>query len=156
MTLMTLHRMVNGEPVEMSEQEVAELAASLHDPAGQRGQLRAALERSWQARLRQGLAHAGKQFSLDESSQRRLTSTYSLAQDAKAGGSAWPSGFAWRANDNSYLPLATPDDAIAFTRAAAQEAARLQFGYFARKDSLAGLADDALGGFDPDASWDPS
>ena len=153
---MTLTKIVNGEPVEMSAEEEAEFQASRADPVGQRARLRAALERSWQARLGQGVSHQGKNFALDEPSQRRLTSAYALAQDSKAGGVAWPANFAWRANDNTYLPLPTADDAIAFTRAASAEAVRLQFAYFNRKDSLAGTADGGLGGFDPDASWDAS
>ena len=154
MTRVTLTKIVNGEPVEMSEAEEQEFLASQRDPVGRRGQLRAALERSWQARLEQGLSYQNKRFSLDESSQRRITSAYSLAQDAKVGGGTWPNGFAWRSNDNSYLSLPTPDDAISFARAMAGEATRLQFALFQRKDTLAAMPDGALDGFDPNASWD--
>jgi hypothetical protein len=121
---------------------------------GRRGDLANRLQAAYQDRLLEGVAYQGKSFSLDEASQRRITSAYNFAQDSKAGGVAWPDGFAWRANDDSYLPLPTADDAIAFCRAAASEATRLQFALFGRKDALAATDDADLAGFDPAAGLD--
>jgi len=152
-TGMPLVKLVNGEPVEMDAQEEAEFLASQADPSGQRARLKRALQQAYEARRLQGFVHQSKSFALDEASQRRLTSAYSFAGDAEAGGVTWPPSFAWRASDNSYLPLLTPASCKTFCRAGSTEAVRLNFLLFAKKDELAALADEALAGFDPDQGW---
>lgn len=142
-----------GERVWDGAQVVERPGAAARRATERRAVLRMALEEAYQARLAEGASVQGKTISLDEASQQRLTATYSLAQDSKAGGPAWPPSFAWRTADNSYLALPDPDAAIAFCRAMAGEAVRLRFVLFNRKDALESTPDEELGGFDPNTGW---
>jgi hypothetical protein len=148
---------VNGETRDMTAEEEAAYDALQAGTAGFRREgLRQALQRAYERRLLEGFAYTDpyQRFALDEASQRRITSAYSLAGDAEAGDSTWPASFAWRSNDNSYLPLPTPADCKAFCRAAAAESTRLQFLLFAKKDALAAVADADLDSFDPTVGWE--
>jgi hypothetical protein len=148
-------KVVNGVTVEMSPEEEAAFVAEQQDYPGRRAQLRAALHRAFEDRLRQGLEVDGHQVALDEASQNRLQWTFTRARDSNAGGGPhWPEAFAWRASDNAYLPLPSPEAAIAFCRRTAAEAMRLRMAMFDKKDALALTADAELDRFDPQAGWE--
>jgi hypothetical protein len=151
---MVLTKIVNGVTQEMSAAEEAAFLHEQQDHPGQRARLRKALQRAFEARLRQGIEIDGHRVPLDEPSQARIQWTFTRARDSLDGGPRWPEEFAWRTADNAYLALPSPEAAIAFCRRTTSEARRLRLCLFDRKDALALTADEDLAGFDTDACWD--
>jgi hypothetical protein len=85
-----------------------------------------AVEIRFNAALEAGMAYQGKVLQIREKDQANITTMGNEARWAKATAAAWPSTFAWRMADNSFLPLPTADDCIALGLAAKAEVIRLR------------------------------
>lgn len=105
-----------------------------------RKKLLAAIGERYLLALQSGLAYGGKVLQIREQDQANLTTMGNEARWAKAANAAWPSDFAWRMADDSFLAVPDVDAMIALAEAAKAEVYRLQRVKWAHVDAVRALA----------------
>ena len=105
-------------------------------------------------RVLQGYDFMGKLIQLDPDSRANINAAHSLAKDCWSGLAVWPADFAWRAMDNEFLPLPTPELMIAMGQTGLAVYNALLKAGWAHKDAIAGLATaDAVLNYDITVGW---
>ena len=73
---------------------------------------------------------------------------------AQSSAVSWPAEFAWRMEDNSFLPLPVPSMMIEMATAAANEVYRLRQVAWGHKDALTALETaEAVAAYDIEEGW---
>jgi hypothetical protein len=114
----------------------------------------AAIADCYQAALAAGLSYDGKTLQICEQDQANLTAMGNEARWAKVSAATWPSNFAWRMADDSFLSLPDPDAMIALAEAAKTEVVRLRQVKWGHVDAVRGLASSAeIAAYDYETGW---
>lgn len=103
-----------------------------------------------------GITFGGKLLQIRDTDRANITGQAARAVAALTAGSGvtWPSNFAWRMADNSYLPLPTPADMLALGEAVSDRYAALRLRFGQLKDAIAAAETvEALDALDVDAGW---
>jgi len=104
--------------------------------------------------LHAGFAYAGKILQIREQDQANLTTMGNEARWAKAANGSWPSDFAWRMADDSFLGLSTADAMIALAEAAKAEVYRLQRVKWLHVDAVRSLSQPAdIAAYNFETGW---
>lgn len=108
----------------------------------------------YEAALAAGMSYGGKILQIREQDQANLTTMGNEARWAKAVGRAWPTDFAWRMADDSFLAVPTPDDMVALGEAAKAEVYRLRCVKWLHVDALRALGTGAdIAGYNFETGW---
>lgn len=108
----------------------------------------------YETALAAGLSYGGKILQIRAQDQVNLTTMGHEARWVKSAGNTWPSDFAWRMADDSFLPLPDADAMIALGEAAKAEVYRLRQVKWGHVDSLRALPTSAaLAAYDIEMGW---
>nr|WP_298685221.1 DUF4376 domain-containing protein [uncultured Dongia sp.] len=108
----------------------------------------------YDAALIAGMAYQGTVLQIRPQDQANLTTMGNEARWAKALGAAWPTQFAWRMADDTFLALPTADDMIALGEAAKAEVYRLRLVSWGHKDAITALETaEAVLAYDISSGW---
>lgn len=121
-----------------------------------RAEVLGAITRRYQAALASGLSYGGKVLQIREQDQLNLAAMGNEARWAKANANAaaWPSDFAWRMADDTFLILPDPEAMIALAETAKNEIQRLQLVKWMHVDAVRGLrASAAIADYDFETGW---
>lgn len=140
-------RFPNHPAAELVEDEATHPGYMSARLAGLRTKRRSEIAAAYQAALARGMPYGGKVLQIREQDQMNITAMGNEARWVKAAGAGWPSAFAWRMADDSFLSLPTADDCIALGVAAKAEVIRLR----SNKWRLDGLVDSATSAAELDA-----
>jgi hypothetical protein len=114
----------------------------------------AVVNQRYQAALEEGMNFGGKVLQMREEDQANITAMGNEARWMKAAGQPWPSDFAWRMADDSFLPLPNADAMIALGEAAKVEVYRLRRVKWGHVDTLNGMTESAgLAVYDTENGW---
>ncbi len=108
----------------------------------------------YEAALAAGMNYGGKVLQIEEPDQANLTTMGNEARWAKAANAPWPSDFAWRMADDSFLAVPTADAMIALGEAAKAEVYRLRRVKWQHVDTLLALESSAaIAAHDIQTGW---
>lgn len=111
----------------------------------------------YEAKLAKGVqypAGSGTFLQLDQDAQGDIDSVGQSARWVKIGVGEWPSDFAWRMGDDSYLPLPTADAMIALGLAAQDAVLSMKKAKWAHEDAIAGLKTrEAITSYNINLGW---
>jgi hypothetical protein len=114
----------------------------------------AAVSERYLLALQGGLAYGGKILQIREQDQANLTTMGNEARWAKMANAPWPSDFAWRMADDSFLALPNADAMIALAEAAKTEVYRLQRVKWAHVDAVRALTlSSDIAVYDSSTGW---
>jgi hypothetical protein len=112
------------------------------------------LQARYAAALAEGMNYGGSQLQIREVDQQNITAMGQEARWALASGGVWPTNFAWRMLDNSFLPVPDPQAMIALGEAAKAEVYRLRQVKWAHADAIAAAGSiAALNAHDIENGW---
>lgn len=119
-----------------------------------RANILAVITQRYHQSLAKGLRYAGKVLQIREQDQINLIAINNDARWIKIHGTAWPSNFAWRMADNSFLPLPNPESMIALAEAAKVEVLRLRKVKWSHVDAVCSLTSSAeLAAYNFETEW---
>lgn len=153
-----LIKLVNGQPVELSPEEeadiLAEWAANTPDPLTvRRTAVVAAINATRNTRLAAGAPYAGKLIEVTDKGRADLGGMATAAILASQGLVPWSDGYAtgWITMDNTRIPLPTPADGITLAAAVGDWYGRTM--QHARDLKDAALASDEPETVDIETGW---